>query len=144
MVLKFSDVYYDKMEDMPLAVLIDDIKKCYYYPISFSIAEDLITVSMGGGDFDIPLKNLITDLVEYANAKIVSLYLNDDECGKCSGHIVLNYSGKDKDYKMSPDQLILFSTLFGVPISVDGKSVGELTAADLYYTDCEFDTNSVN
>jgi len=144
MILNFTDVYYDKVEDVPLAVLIDDIKKCYYYPISYSIAEDLISASLGENDFDLPLKDIIRDLVTYSNAQVLSLSLIDGTDGKCSGRFLVRYHDQVKEYTMVPDQLILFSILFEIPIFVEKPSLVGLMSADSYYAQSIFDCNTLN
>lgn len=119
MQLKYDSIYYDGKSDVPIAVLADITQNHYYFPLSYGIAESIISYKNNIEDSSSNFIQLLGSILSNSNIKIKGLSMNESNNGKINGFLnVTNHDGQSERYRVSFEEGILLSVIYSISVDV--------------------------
>ncbi len=119
MQLKYDSIYYDGKSDVPIAVLADVTHKHYYFPLSYGIAENIISYKNNIEDSSSNFIQLLGSILSNSNIRIKGLSMNESDNGKINGFLnVTNHEGQSERYRVSFEEGILLSVIYSITMDV--------------------------
>ena len=130
MVAYFHDVYYNTEKDEPVAVLIINKNECFYYSVSFALAEILINRTLKISKTAQPFSSLLHDLLISSQAYIQKIILCDSSTTHSSSKIYVKMKDHYKSYAINSDEAIFLASIFEVPLNIEQKTINFLQPFD--------------